>query len=289
MDDAVALFPDDCLGSDYTVRTFRNLAALRNWSAANPWIHLPARARQIAGQALAQGITGAWVGRVAPSEVRCTDLNYRESLLADGLNPRQRAVLDLLTTLSAAADAGNATVYATEGITDFASRLRKRFPRFVGSEYAPTEVERKRIRPVEHQDLANLTYQDDAFDVVISNEVFEHLPDLPAALRELARVTRPGGTLLATFPFLPFVETSMTKARMRPDGSIEYLMEKEFHGNPMDATGGSLVFQVPAWDIVDMARAAGFWQAEFVLISSLRAGITAADGPAIFVFAARPR
>jgi len=74
---------------------------------------------------------------------------------------------------------------------------------------------------------------------------------------------------------------------MRPDGSIEYLMAKEFHGNPMDATGGSLVFQVPAWDIVDMARAAGFGHAEFVLISSLRAGITSADGPAIFIFAAQ--
>jgi SAM-dependent methyltransferase len=249
---------------------------------------VPAHARQIAEHALAQGITGAWIGRVPPSGVRCTDSNYRESLLADGLNPRQRAVLDLLTTLPAATDADAVTIYATEGITDFASRLRNRFPRFVGSEYAPTEAERKRIRPVEHQNLANLTYQDDAFDIVISNEVFEHLPDPSASLRELARVTRPGGTLIATFPFLPFVETSMIKARMRSDGSIEYLMEKEFHGNPMDATGGSLVFQVPAWDIVDMARAAGFGQAEFVLISSLRAGITSADGPAIFIFAARP-
>ncbi len=288
MDDALSLFPDDCLGSDYTVRTFRSLAALKNWSAENSWIHVPARAQQIAEHALAQGITGAWVGRVPPSEVHCTDSNYRESLLADGLNPRQRAVLDLLTTLPAAVDADNVTIYATEGVTNFAKRLRARFRRFMGSEYAPTVAEQKRIRPVEHQDLAKLSYQDDAFDIVISNEVFEHLPDLPASLRELVRVTRPGGTLIATFPFLPFAATSIVKARLRPDGSIDYLMEREIHGNPMDPSGGSLVFQVPAWDIVDMARAAGFGQAEIVLISSLRAGITSADGPPIFVLAARP-
>ena len=56
----------------------------------------------------------------------------------------------------------------------------------------------------------------------------------------------------------------------------------------MDPDGGSLVFQVPGWDIVDLARAAGFAQAEFVLISSRDAGITATEGPALFIFAARP-
>lgn len=288
MDDAPSIFPDDCLGRSYTVRTFRSLAALRDWSAGNPWIHQPTLAQQIVDHALAHGVTGAWEGFVPPARVRCAGPNYRETLLADGLNPRLRAVLDLLTTLPATANAETVTIYATEGVTDWASRLRRRFPRFAGSEYAPTAAEQQRISPVEHQDLAALTYTDHSFDIAISNEVFEHLPDLPASLRELARVIRPGGTLIATFPFLPFSETSLVKAHMLPDGRIEYPMEKEFHGNPMDPDGGSLVFQVPGWDIVDLARAAGFAQAEFVLISSRDAGITATEGPALFIFAARP-
>jgi SAM-dependent methyltransferase len=45
-----------------------------------------------------------------------------------------------------------------------------------------------------------IQFDDDFFDVVISNQVFEHVQDPPAALREIARVLKPGGTFLALFP-----------------------------------------------------------------------------------------
>ena len=38
------------------------------------------------------------------------------------------------------------------------------------------------------------------FDVVISNQVFEHVPELENVSDEIARVTRPGGILLALMP-----------------------------------------------------------------------------------------
>jgi SAM-dependent methyltransferase len=42
-------------------------------------------------------------------------------------------------------------------------------------------------------------WADDAFDVVGSDAVFEHLSDLPATLRELTRVLRPGGMMYAAY------------------------------------------------------------------------------------------
>jgi SAM-dependent methyltransferase len=45
-----------------------------------------------------------------------------------------------------------------------------------------------------------LPYRDETFDRVICSEVMEHVHDYPAALRELARVTRPGGSLAVTIP-----------------------------------------------------------------------------------------
>lgn len=48
-------------------------------------------------------------------------------------------------------------------------------------------------------DLTRLPYRDAAFDVVCSFKVLAHVPDREAALRELTRVVRPGGTLLLEY------------------------------------------------------------------------------------------
>jgi len=49
-------------------------------------------------------------------------------------------------------------------------------------------------------DAQNLPFADDSFDVVVSCETIEHLPDVKSAVREMHRVTRPGGKLLLTTP-----------------------------------------------------------------------------------------
>ncbi len=45
-----------------------------------------------------------------------------------------------------------------------------------------------------------LPYPDDMFDVVLSHEVLEHVPDDAAAVREALRVLRPGGRLVVFVP-----------------------------------------------------------------------------------------
>jgi len=49
-------------------------------------------------------------------------------------------------------------------------------------------------------DAARLPFESSSFDVTISCETIEHVPDVRAALWEMYRVTRPGGKLLLTTP-----------------------------------------------------------------------------------------
>lgn len=49
-------------------------------------------------------------------------------------------------------------------------------------------------------DMADIRFEDDRFDVLISNHVLEHVPDDKQALRECFRVIRPGGFALLTVP-----------------------------------------------------------------------------------------
>lgn len=50
-------------------------------------------------------------------------------------------------------------------------------------------------------DISNIPAPDASFDVVLCTEVFEHLPDATAALREFARLLKADGTLITTAPF----------------------------------------------------------------------------------------
>jgi 2-polyprenyl-3-methyl-5-hydroxy-6-metoxy-1,4-benzoquinol methylase len=49
-------------------------------------------------------------------------------------------------------------------------------------------------------DAQNLPFADNSFDLVVSCETIEHLPDVKSAVRGMHRVTRPGGKLLLTTP-----------------------------------------------------------------------------------------
>jgi SAM-dependent methyltransferase len=49
-------------------------------------------------------------------------------------------------------------------------------------------------------DATRLPFPDASFDRIIAAEVLEHIPDDVAAIRELARVLRPGGSMTVTVP-----------------------------------------------------------------------------------------
>lgn len=51
-------------------------------------------------------------------------------------------------------------------------------------------------------DVVELPYADESFDVICSNELIEHLPDVETALSEMVRVVRSGGRVILSGPNL---------------------------------------------------------------------------------------
>ena len=50
-------------------------------------------------------------------------------------------------------------------------------------------------------DIAHIPRSDQSFDAILCTEVFEHIPEPVAAIKEFYRLLKPGGTLIITAPF----------------------------------------------------------------------------------------
>jgi SAM-dependent methyltransferase len=216
------------------------------------------------------GLHSDFFGQVAASDVVVAGPNYREQLMAKGLNSRQRAILELLAAEGKIGRRGSARIFAPEAVTRLALEMRGRFPYFLGSEFASDTSQRDRLYPLPIEDLEALTLKDRSFDAAFTCDVLEHVIDLNACLRELARILRPGGVMISTHPFTWKAE-HRRRAIVR-NGAVEHLTTPEYHGNPVSEKG-SLVFTVPGWQILEDCRQAGFTRAEMVMIASTEKAI----------------
>ncbi len=128
-------------------------------------------------------------------------------------------------------------------------------PHFATSDYTPGATPGAVVNGVRHEDLTHLTYPDDAFDLVLTSETLEHVPDLDAALREIRRVLVPGGRHLCTVPVLPGIPRTFARTVVRPDGSLDH------RAPPIRHPGGDVgypVFTEFGFDWPEILRRAGF-------------------------------
>ena len=184
-------------------------------------------------------------------------VNFRERVICPGcgLNSRQRHIAGETRRLATA----GARIYMNEQITPFYRWAREALQcELVGSEFVDAALAPGSVRDgIRHEDSAALSFEDASFDAIVSQDVFEHVPDIVSSLRECARVLRPGGRLLFSIPFHYYTDETVRRAELR-DGAVVELAEPQYHDNPVDLEGGSLVFYDHGWDILDAMREAGF-------------------------------
>ena len=238
----------------------------------------------------ALGILEPFTGEhIPPEALQIQGPNYRESLVGNGLLSRNRAVLVVMEEIYGSLEAlGEKEVYLVEALTGFALWLRRqlRGERLICSEFL--EDAEQPFSGIPHQDLCALTFADASFDLVLCNELFEHVRDLELAFREIARVLRPGGRLLATCPLAFGQRDSIVKAvHNAATGEAEMKGVPDYHGDPVRPSQGSLVYRIPGWDCLEQLQGAGFSESRIHHITSWKHGVLGSDLPGVLVIEAQ--
>ena len=122
------------------------------------------------------------------------------------------------------------------------SKLLRGESSYVVSSFRSDTAMNTLLGPNHHNvDLERMPFADGSFDVLLTSDVMEHVRDIDAAHREIARVLAPGGQYIFTVPYdgvCPthhvLVDVSGTEDR--------FLVPPQNHGDPI--TGGILAYRV---------------------------------------------
>ena len=140
---------------------------------------------------------------------------------------------------------------ASGPIHDYLSKL----PKYTCSEYfdhvLPGSVSGSGVRC---EDLQRLTFSNDSFDLVITQDVFEHIENPERAFLEIKRVLKPGGYHIFT---VPLHEGRKTVRRVKiEDGRKVFLLPPVHHLDGL-RENGSLVYTDFGDDIIDNLKSLG--------------------------------
>lgn len=130
------------------------------------------------------------------------------------------------------------------------------------------------VNGIRCENLERLTFDNESFDLHITQDVFEHLFDPAAAFREIARTLRSGGAHVFTTPLVRKNEATRFCASLAPDGTVIHLVESpEYHANPISE--GSLVTVNWGYDITNFVFETSGLFTEIVFLDILDCGIRA--------------
>jgi SAM-dependent methyltransferase len=129
---------------------------------------------------------------------------------------------------------GDVTIYNTS-TNDCFSRVLRGYPGYFSSCYKEGLATGTEISPrTSCQNIEALTYPDNSFDFVITEDVFEHVRRPEEGFREICRVLRPGGYHVFTVPF-HFDRPTLVRVDTTGDEDV-HLLPPEYHGDPLRGT-----------------------------------------------------
>lgn len=111
--------------------------------------------------------------------------------------------------------------------------------RYSGSMYNSGEI----VDGHPHQSLLETSFPENKFDIILTADVLEHIPEPYLAHREIYRILKPGGVHIFTVPSNMNNPLDDQRATII-DGEIIHLSEPEWHGKEVDSNLVYTVFGV---------------------------------------------
>jgi SAM-dependent methyltransferase len=116
---------------------------------------------------------------------------------------------------------------------------RARCRHFTGSYFFPEVAAGTQIGQFTCVDLGSQPFSDHTFDVVVTQDVLEHVPEPAVALAETCRTLKSGGVHVFTVPRTPGTKTR-ARAVVR-EGNLVAVEPAVYHRNPIDRSGSLVV------------------------------------------------
>ena len=125
---------------------------------------------------------------------------------------------------------------------------------FTCSEYFPNVPAGTERNGVICEDLERLSFADETFDLVLTEDVLEHVRHPQTAFKEIFRVLKPNGYHVFTIPFY-FDRETTTRVDTTGDEDV-YLLPAEYHGDTL--RDRILVYTDFGYDLLDQLSSLGF-------------------------------
>ena len=208
-----------------------------------------------------------------PQSIKIEGNNFRESIEVNQLVSRHRAVLlEIDRELKKGKNIANMNIFIAEALTGFSAYLLQLAPHSVSRSCLKSSA----ATEAGHEDICKLSFGNSSFDLLVYNDLIGYAQSLEQCLSEALRVLRPGGRLLATFPFAYGQQETIVKTICQPRQP----------GERSQQAAASIPYQIPGWSILKALRDAGFSDSKIHYTASWKYGVLGADLPGVFVLEA---
>jgi|SRR6185369_5669566 len=163
--------------------------------------------------------------------------------------PRNRALIQVLATHYP--EYRSFRIHESSPCGPASEKIARDCPGYIPTQFFPDTLSGESRNGVRCENLECMTFPDNYFDLVITQDVVEHVMHPDRAFADIARTLKPGGAHLFTVPIFSRKKTLVRALDV--DGVIQFIEEPDYHGNPVDDKG-SLVFREWGEDIVDFIQ-----------------------------------